>query len=318
MSEALLDAYSAAVSSVVQAARDAVVGLRVEQARGRTAAGSGFLVTPDGYLLTNHHVIDGGRSIVAVSEDGSERGAELVGADPDTDLALLRAAGNPPAAHLPLGDDAALRVGQVVVAIGNPHGLGHTVTSGIVSALGRTLRARNGRLIDRVVQTDASLNPGNSGGPLLDTRATVVGVNTAIIGGAMSLCFAVPSGTAAWVLAELLRHGRVRRAWLGLTVGTQPLARRVALHHGLAQASCVAVDSVLPEGPAARAGLVPGDRIVAIDATPVPDADALHRALGADRVGRAVQVDLLRGTQRLRLDLVPGPAPLAAARRPAR
>jgi S1-C subfamily serine protease len=305
VAEALMDAYSAAVSGVVQAARDAVVGLRVDHARGRGGAGSGFLVTPDGYALTNHHVIDGARSVVATFEDGSERGAEVAGADPDTDLALLRVAGAPPPAHLRLGDDAALRVGQVVVAIGNPHGLGHTVTSGIVSALGRSLRARNGRLIDRVVQTDASLNPGNSGGPLLDTAAAVVGVNTAIIGGAMSLCFAVPAGTAAWVLAELLRHGRVRRAWLGLAVGTQPLARRVALHHGLAQASCVAVESVLPEGPAARAGLQAGDRIVAIDGTAVPDADALHRVLGADRVGRPVRVDLLRGAQRLALELVP-------------
>lgn len=305
MAEALLDAYSAAVSGVVQAARDAVVALRVEMARGRGGAGSGFLVTPDGYLLTNHHVVDGARTVVAVFEDGSERGAEVAGADPDTDLALLRVAGSAPPAHLRLGDDAALRVGQVVVAIGNPHGLGHTVTSGIVSALGRTLRARNGRLIDRVVQTDASLNPGNSGGPLLDTTAAVVGVNTAIIGGAMSLCFAVPAGTAAWVLGELLRHGRVRRAWLGLAVSTQPLARRVALHHALAQASCVAVDSVLPEGPAARAGLAAGDRIVAVDGTPVPDADALHRVLGAERVGRPVRLDLLRGTQRLVLELVP-------------
>lgn len=305
MVEDLLDAYSAAVSGVVQAARDGVVGLRVEQARGRSGAGSGFLVTPDGYLLTNHHVVDGARTVVAVFEDGGERGAELVGVDPDTDLALLRVAGSAPPAHLRLGDEAALRVGQVVVAIGNPHGLGHTVTSGIVSALGRTLRARNGRLIDRVVQTDASLNPGNSGGPLLDTGAAVVGVNTAIIGGAMSLCFAVPAGTAAWVLGELLRHGRVRRAWLGLAVATQPLARRVALHHGLTQASCVGVDSVLPEGPAAHAGLQAGDRIVAIDGRAVPDADALHRVLGADRVGRPVRVDLLRGSQRLALELVP-------------
>jgi S1-C subfamily serine protease len=305
MTETLLDAYSAAVSGVVRRARDGVVGLQVEQSRGRTGAGSGFLVTPDGYLLTNHHVVDGARAVAAVLEDGSERGAEVVGADPDTDLALLRLAGRAPPGHLRLGDDAGLRVGQVVVAIGNPHGLGHTVTSGIVSALGRTLRARNGRLIDRVVQTDASLNPGNSGGPLLDTAAAVVGVNTAIIGGAMSLCFAVPAGTAGWVLAELMRHGRVRRAWLGLAVSTQPLARRVALHHGLTQASAVAVDSVLPEGPAARAGLQPGDRIVALDGTPVPDADALHRVLGAERVGRPVRVDLLRGPQRMALELVP-------------
>lgn len=305
MSAALLDAYSTAVSGVVDAAREGVVALRVDQARGRQGAGSGFVVTPDGYLLTNHHVIDRARSVVAVFEDGTERGAEVVGADPDTDLALLRAAGSARLVHLPLGDDGALRVGQVVVAIGNPHGFGHTVTSGIVSALGRSLRARNGRLIDRVVQTDASLNPGNSGGPLLNTAAEVVGVNTAIIAGAMSLCFAIPSRTAGWVLGELLRHGRVRRAGLGLAVRTQPLARRVAFHHGLAQASCVAVDEVLPDGPAARAGIAVGDRILAVDGLRVADVDDLHRAFGAEQVGRAVRVDLLRGTHRIALDLVP-------------
>ncbi len=302
---ALLDAYSTAVSRVVDEARDSVVALRVEHARGRGGAGSGFLVTPDGYLLTNHHVVDAAQAVVAVFDDGSERGAECVGVDADTDLALLRVAGPATLPHLALGDEAALRVGQVVVAIGNPHGLGHTVTSGIVSALGRSLRARNGRLIDRVVQTDASLNPGNSGGPLLNTAAEVVGVNTALIAGAMSLCFAVPAGTARWVLAELLRHGRVRRAWLGLAVQTQPLARRIALHHGLQQRSAVAVEHVLPEGPAAAAGLRPGDRLLAVDGAPVHDVDALHRVLGGERVGRRVRVDLLRGTQRLALDLVP-------------
>ncbi|MFO1273964.1 MAG: trypsin-like peptidase domain-containing protein [Rubrivivax sp.] len=301
----LLDAYSAAVSGVVDAARDSVVSLRVQQARGRAGAGSGFLVTPDGYLLTNHHVVDGAQAVVAVFEDGGEHGAEVVGTDADTDLALLRVAAADRPAHLPLGDDTALRVGQVVVAIGNPHGLGHTVTSGIVSALGRSLRTRNGRLIDRVVQTDASLNPGNSGGPLLDTAAEVVGVNTALIAGASALCFAVPSGTAHWVLGELLGHGRVRRAWLGVSVQTQPLARRVALHHGLEQASCVAVDTVLPESPAARAGVAVGDRIVAADGLTVGDADALHRVLVGDRVGRPVRLDLLRGARRLVLEIVP-------------
>jgi S1-C subfamily serine protease len=312
MAEALLDAYSSAVSGVVDAARDSVVALRVQHPRGRGGAGSGFLVTPDGYLLTNHHVVDGARTVVAVFEDGTERGADIVGDDPDTDLALLRVAGGAGPGpgqlpYLPLADDAALRVGQVVVAIGNPHGLGHTVTSGIVSATGRSLRARNGRLIDRVVQTDASLNPGNSGGPLLDTAAQVVGVNTALIAGANALCFAVPSSTAGWVLGELLRHGRVRRAWLGVAAQTQPLARRTALHHGLQQESCVAVESVLPSSPAAAAGLAAGDRIVAVDAIAVRDVDALHRVLVAERVGRSVALDLLRGTQRLALDLVPQP-----------
>jgi len=198
-----------------------------------------------------------------------------------------------------------LRVGQVVVAIGNPQGLSQTVTTGVVSALGRTLRARSGRLIEGVIQTDAALNPGNSGGPLLDTRATVVGVNTAIIAGAQALCFAVPADTARWVVSELLRHGRVRRAFLGIAAETVALPRRTVLHHGLPAASAVAVNQVLADGPAQRAGLAVGDRIVRVDEAATPDVDALHRVLGGERVGRAVQVELLRGPRKLALPMVP-------------
>ena len=309
----LLDAYSQAVVATLARSRAAVLSLRVvprSPRRGRTGAvgaGSGFLVTPDGFALTNHHVVDAGEQVQATLDDGSQADAERIGSDPDTDLAVLRlqlsATAQP---QVELGSSQALRVGQVVVAIGNPHGLGHTVTAGVVSATGRSLRARSGRLIDNVIQTDASLNPGNSGGPLLDTRARVVGVNTAILAGAQALCFAVPSDTARWVLSEILVHGRVRRAWLGIAAHAVPLARRTALHHGLAAASAVAIDEVVAGGPAQQAGLQAGDRIVAVDTQATGDVDSLHRVLGGERIGRSVSVALLRGTRQLRLDLVPG------------
>jgi len=306
--EALLDAYSRAVIGTLDRARGAVAALTLQGRRGRGGrggVGSGFVVTPDGYLLTNHHVAEAGQRITALLDDGSELAAEPVGSDPDTDLALLRLANDAPLLFLELGDSDKLRVGQVVVAIGNPHGLGQTVTTGVVSALGRSLRAKNGRLIDGVVQTDASLNPGNSGGPLLDTRAKVIGVNTAIIAGAMGLCFAVPSTTARWVLAELLRHGRVRRAWLGIAAATVPLPRRVALAHGLPVESAVAVTGVVGDSPAGRAGLQSGDRIVAMDEVAITDVDALHRVLGGERIERRVRVQLLRGAKKLALELTP-------------
>jgi S1-C subfamily serine protease len=304
----LLDAYSRAVVQTLERTRAGVVSLRVHARRGRRGgegAGSGFVLTPDGYLLTNSHVVDAGDAITVTLDDGSEHAAQRVGTDVDTDLALLRIGGPHPLQHLELGESKYLRVGQVVIAIGNPQGLSHTVTTGVVSALGRSLRARNGRLIDGVIQTDASLNPGNSGGPLLDTRAQVIGVNTALIAGAQALCFAVPSDTARWVVSELLRHGRVRRAWLGIVAQSVPLPRRTMLHHGLSSAGAVGVDEVLADGPAARAGLRAGDRIVAVDGVAVEDVDALYRVLGGDRVGRSVRVQLLRGVQMMALDLVP-------------
>ena len=313
----LLDAYSRAVMGTLERTRGGVVALRMRARRGRrevAGAGSGFLITPDGYLLTNSHVADAGDNIRVTLDDGSEHAAEKVGGDVDTDLALLRIGCTAALPHLELGRSASLRVGQVVIAIGNPQGLAQTVTTGVVSALGRSLRARNGRLIDGVIQTDASLNPGNSGGPLLDTRAQVVGVNTAIIAGTQSLCFAVPADTARWVVSELLRHGRVRRAWLGIAAQTVSLPRRSVLHHGLSAGSAVSVDEVVAGGPAQHAGLRSGDRIVAVDAVPTPDVDSLHRALGGGNVGRRVRLDLLRGVQRLGLDLVPELVPAATIR----
>ena len=313
----LLDAYSRAVMQVLARARAGVVSLQMSGPRddqrrsGRrgagdgVGAGSGFLITPDGYLLTNHHVAEAGRRVRVSLDDGSEHAADLVGSDVDTDLALLRIGSEAPLPHLQLGDSARLQVGQLVIAIGNPQGLSQTVTSGIVSALGRSLRARNGRMIDGVIQTDASLNPGNSGGPLLDSRARVVGVNTAMLAGAQSLCFAVPSDTARWVVSELLRHGQVRRARLGIAVQTVALPRRSALHHGLTLTSVVSIDEVQAGGPAALAGLQAGDRIVSIARQPTPDADTLNRVLGGDCIGRRVAVQLLRGPRQLVLDLVP-------------
>lgn len=301
----LLDAYSQAVMATLDKSRAAVLSLRVQGRRGRAGAGSGFLITPDGYAVTNHHVVEGGQHITASLDDGSEHAAELVGSDADTDLALLRLATTQAQPHLPLGHSAALRVGQVVVAIGNPHGLGQTVTTGVVSALGRGLRARSGRLIDNVIQTDASLNPGNSGGPLLDTRAQVMGVNTALIAGAQSLCFAVPADTVRWVVSELLRHQHVRRAWLGIAAETVPLPRRSVLHHALAADSAVSVNEVIRGGPAAAAGVEPGDRIVRVDEHTAADVDTLHRLLGGERIGRPVQVELLRGAKKLHLSMVP-------------
>ena len=304
----LLDAYSRAVIGTLEKTRGGVVSLRMHAQRGRRTvegAGSGFVITPDGYLITNSHVADAGDAFTVTLDDGSEHAAQRVGSDVDTDLALLRIGSTTPLPHLALGESKQLRVGQVVIAIGNPQGLSQTVTTGVVSALGRSLRARNGRLIENVIQTDASLNPGNSGGPLLDTRAQVVGVNTAIIAGAQSLCFSVPSDTARWVVSELLRHGRVRRAWLGVVAQSVPLPRRTMLHHGLEAAGAVGVDEVLPDGPATRAGIKAGDRIVTVDGVPIKDVDTLYRVLGGERIGRAVRIELLRGVHKLALELVP-------------
>ncbi|HEX4510822.1 MAG TPA: trypsin-like peptidase domain-containing protein [Burkholderiaceae bacterium] len=311
--DALLDAYSRTVVEALARSREAVLALRVETVReGRTGvgAGSGFLLTPDGYAVTNSHVVEGGHALTATLEDGSEWPADLVGRDVDTDIAIVRVGGERRFKPLPLGDSTRLRVGQIAIAIGNPHGLGHTVTTGVVSALGRTLRARNGRLIDGVIQTDASLNPGNSGGPLLDAHANVIGVNTAMIGGAQLLCFAVPADTVRWVAGEILRHGEVRRAWLGIGAQTVPLPRRTALHLEIDASTVVGVDEVTRGGPADRAGLRSGDRLYAIDGEPIANVDALHRRLGGERIGKKTRIDLLRGVRKMAVDVEP-----AAARR---
>ena len=297
----LLDAYSRTVSEVVERIGPSVAAVRV----GGSGAGSGFLFTPDGYLLSNSHVVRAGRptrpkgqDFQVSLDDGREFDARFVGDDPDTDLAVLHIDGlsKGTLTHAPLGRSAGLKRGEIAIAIGNPLGFEQTVTAGIVSALGRSMRAQSGRIIPDVIQTDAALNPGNSGGPLLNSRAEVVGVNTAIIRGAQALCFAVAIDTAAWVIPQLLQHGRVKRAHLGVGGSTMPLHRRVVLAYGLAQTQGVRVSSVEQGSPADRAGVREGDVIVGLDGNAVDSVDRLHQLLDAGRIQRDVALKLLRGT----------------------
>ena len=243
--------------------------------------------------------------IDVTTADGQELRARLVGDDPDTDLALLRVdeAVTLPAA--PLGDSKRLKRGQLVIAIGNPLGFESTVTTGVVSALGRSLRSRNGRLIDDVIQTDAALNPGNSGGPLVSSRGEVVGINTAVIMGAQGICFAVAANTASFVLGELVRHGRVRRAYIGVAAQHAPISRRRRLFTGITQDSAVMVGTVEPESPAAQAGVKFGDILLSLDGITITGADDLVRTLTGETIGREVALDVLRGTERLTIKLTP-------------
>jgi S1-C subfamily serine protease len=283
----------------------AVAHLEVEQARSRRGgtrrgSGSGFAFTPDGLLITNSHVVHGARAVKATFADGTAHDADLIGDDPDTDIAVIRV-GASGLATAPLGQSRGVRVGQLAIAIGNPYGFQHTVTAGVVSALGRSLRATTGRLIDDVIQTDAAINPGNSGGPLVDANGRVIGVNTAIIPMAQGICFATAIDTAQWVIMQLLRHGRVRRGHLGLAGANVPLMRRLVRQHALDGDRAVRVESLARDGPAARAGLEPGDLIVAFDASRVGGIDDLHRLLGPDRIGRPATVSVLRHGRRLEL-----------------
>ncbi|WP_330835947.1 S1C family serine protease [Piscinibacter sp.] len=306
----LLDAYSQAVSGVVERAGPSVAAVRVQgRPTDRDAAlgsGSGFLFTPDGYLLTNSHVVRAGASDRAAAtarrhhvslSDGRDFAARWVGDDPDTDLAVLYIDGVSQGmlASLPLGRSATLKRGEIAIAIGNPLGFEHTVTAGIVSALGRSMRAGTGRLIPDVIQTDAALNPGNSGGPLLNSRGEVIGVNTAIIRGAQSISFAVAIDIAAWVIPQLLQHGRVRRGYLGVAGMTASLDRRIVLALGLAQTHAVRVSAVEPDSPAARSGLHEGDWVVGIDGVVIDSVDRLHQTLDASRVHKDCVLKVLRG-----------------------
>jgi S1-C subfamily serine protease len=310
--EALLDAYSRAVIGASDRVSPAVIHIestrpgpnRVSGSPEVSGTGSGFVFTPDGFILTNSHVVHGAHRLTVTLPDGRRCDAALVGDDPDTDLAVIRIdAKSFPAAVL--GDSSTIRVGQLVVAIGNPFGFQCTVTAGVVSALGRSLRSQSGRLIDDVIQTDAALNPGNSGGPLIDSAGEVIGVNTAIIRPAQGLCFAIAVNTARFVASCILRDGKVRRSYIGLGGQNVPIQRRVVRYHALAVESGVLVLSVEKGSPAEKTGLARGDVIVGFDGAAVTGIDDLHRLLTSERVGTQVVLDVLRGTERITLIVIP-------------
>jgi S1-C subfamily serine protease len=295
----LLDAYSDAVTRAVEAVAPSVVNLEV----GR-GGGSGFLLTPDGFTLTNSHVVQGARSVRVRLSDGNSLPGSVIGDDPDTDLAVVRFE---PPGLLPvrLGDSRALRVGQLVVAIGNPYGFQCSVTTGVVSALGRSLRAQSGRLMDNLIQTDAALNPGNSGGPLVSSRGEVIGVNTAVILPAQGICFAIPIHAAQFVAGRLIKDGRIRRGHLGLGGQTVPLSRRVVRAQALAAETGVLVISVEPSSPAAAAGVATGDVIVGFAGQSVAGIDDLQRLLADGPVGTSAPLTLLRRAEKRTLEVVP-------------
>ncbi|MDX2168093.1 MAG: trypsin-like peptidase domain-containing protein [Deltaproteobacteria bacterium] len=308
--EQLLDAYSRAVTSVAERVGPSVVNIEVRHApRGPRrheagGSGSGFVIAPDGFIITNSHVVHGAEAIRVALADGRQLGAELIGDDPDTDLAVLRVHGGG-LQPVRLGDSQAIRVGQLAIAIGNPYGFQCTVTAGVISALGRSLRANSGRLIDDVVQTDAALNPGNSGGPLVDSHGHVIGVNTAIIRPAQGLCFAIAARTAEYVASRLIRDGKIRRSVIGVAGQNTPLLRRVVRFHGLPVESGVLVAGCEADSPAARAGLQKGDVIVGFDDTPIAAIDDLHRRLDENAVGVPATLTVLRRTEIVRVTVTP-------------
>ena len=306
--EELLDAYSSAVVSVVEAVSPSVVHVQVRGARRGMVAqgsGSGTILSPDGIVLTNNHVVEGAASIELALTDSRRFAARVLGRDPDTDIAVLRAdtSDRLPAARL--GNSKKLKAGQIAIAIGNPLGFESTVTAGIIRAVGRSLRAQNGRLIGDVIQTDAALNPGNSGGPLVNSRAEVIGVNTAVILGAQGICFSVAANTAQHVLTQVLQHGRVRRARLGIAGDQVALPQRLKARTGLTQDSAVRVVEVQPGSPAQSGGLEPGDVIVALDKDVVTGIDDIARILDGSRIDKRVAVRILREGRVETIEIVP-------------
>ncbi len=315
----LLDAYSRTVIGALERVAPAVVFIEVQghgPSKGRRptrGSGSGFLFTPDGYLLTNSHVVHGADHITVRLNDESRLNADLVGNDPDSDLAVLRIGSPTRLPYAEFGDSSRVRVGQIAIAIGNPLGYSKTVTTGVISALGRTLRATSGRLMHDVIQTDAALNPGNSGGPLVDSNGQVIGVNTAMIPQAQAICFATGINTAKWVIAQLFAHGRVRRAYIGVSGATVPIATRVVRHFGLSSSSAVHVLEIVPQSPAARAGVAVGDRMIAIDDVPIDGIDGLQRLLDASWIGRNCELEVLRRSSLVKITLRPIELPGAGA-----
>jgi S1-C subfamily serine protease len=317
----LLDAYSRAVTTAVEKVSPSVVNVEVFQSAGRSRSGapregrgggSGFVFTPDGLILTNSHVVHGATRISATFADGSRVPARTIGDDPATDLAVIQVSA-PGLTAVQLGDSQQLRPGQMAIAIGNPYGFQSTVTAGVISALGRSLRSYSGRLIEDVIQTDAALNPGNSGGPLVDSRGRVIGVNTATILPAQGICFAIGINTAKFVASRLLRDGRIRRSYIGVSAQTVPIHRRVVRFYNLPQETGVVVLGVEERSPAQRAGVREGDVIVALDEKPVAGVDDLHRLLSDAQVGARCVMTAIRHTERVTVAISPEEARPGAA-----
>jgi S1-C subfamily serine protease len=309
--EGLLDAYSRAVIGVVEKVGPAVVSITVKQNRGRgygaEGAASGIIFAPDGYILTNNHVVENTIEVGVALTNGDTFKAEIVGTDPATDLAVVRAATN----GLPIaefGDSDALRAGQLVIAIGNPFGFQSTVSTGVVSALGRALRSETGRLIENVIQTDVPLNPGNSGGPLVDSRGRVIGINTAIISIAQGISLAIPVNTASWVISELLSHGKVQRAYLGLAAQVRPIRPVAQRQFQLPAATVVEVISIVKDGPAHLGGIREGDILLALNGKGVATVDDIHRLLSGTPAGSRVTLTILRENERREVVVVTGEA----------
>ena len=307
----LLDAYSEAVASAAQRVSPAVVNIEVFQKKGPAelpaGTGSGFVFTPDGFVLTNSHVVAQANRISVTLLDGRRAECTLVGSDPHCDIAVVRI-GAPALSAAGLGDSGRLRVGQLAIAIGSPYGFQCTVTAGVVSALGRSLRSQSGRLIDDVIQTDAALNPGNSGGPLVNSRGEVIGVNTAVILPAQGICFAIGINTAKYVAARLIRDGRIVRGYVGVAGMTAPLPRRFVRFYRLPRETGVMVTSVEPGSPADQAGVKPRDMIVAYGDSPVGAVDDLYRFLSEEQIGARAELTVIRGTEKMRLEVVPSKA----------
>src|SRR5205809_6646108 len=317
---ALLDAYSRTVVSAVARVAPAVVNIDVKQrlnvSRGAgeiSGNGSGFIITPDGFILTNSHVVHAANSITVNLPDGREYPAQLTGDDPDTDVAVIRIDA-PRLTHVRLADSENLRVGQLVIAIGNPLGFQASVTAGVISALGRSMHAQSGRLIDNIIQTDAALNPGNSGGPLANSAGEVIGVNTAMIRPAQGICFAIASNTAKLIAGWLIRDGRIRRGYIGVAGQTTPLHRRVARFYHLTSGSCAMVVSVEKGSPAEQSRIRPDDVIVAFNDEPIASVHDLHKKLVGDRISTPCKLTILRGTEQLTIYVTPAEVPALRAR----
>ena len=312
----MLDAYSRAVITAAEKVSPSVVYIEVEQRisnrspnnarrpQERRGSGSGFIFTPDGFILTNSHVVHGAKKIEVTLADGHKHQADLIGDDPDTDLAVIRI-NAPNLVPAQLGEAQRIRVGQLVIAIGNPYGFQYTVTAGVVSALGRSLRAQSGRLMDAVIQTDAALNPGNSGGPLVNSRGEVIGVNTAMILPAQGICFATSIDTAKFVASRLIRDGRVSRSYIGLAGQNVPLPRRIVRYYNLALESGIFVISFEADSPARKGGMREGDIIIGFDDRPIAGIDDLHKLLTEERIGRKSSLMIIRGTEKMTIDVTP-------------